>query len=115
MSNWSALQSMVSKSCFATFGVPVIYTPADSRTNISGDQVSLNGIFDERREDVLFLDRGTAGIDGSAPRIMLEITVSELGFVPMEGDEVSVNGTTYRVNDVKLTSGGNAELFIFPV
>ncbi len=102
---WDKLLALVNRSCLATFGVPVIYTPSiETRTELGGTPIDLVGVFDEKWENVTLM--GTGGMDAVVPHPVVEIKVADLGIDPMAGDEVAINGLSYRILDVQLDGKG---------
>ena len=102
---WDNLLTLVNRSCLATFGVPVIYTPSmETRMELGGTPITLGGIFDEKWENVTLM--GTNGVDAVVPHPVVEIKVADLGIDPMAGDEVVVDGVIYRILDVQLDGKG---------
>ncbi len=111
MSRWDNLLNLANRTCLATFGVPVVYTPSlETRMELGGTTISLVGVFDEKRDIVTLM--GTNGMDAVVPHPVVEIKVADLGIDPMAGDEVAVNGLTYRILDVQLDGKGMALLHL---
>ena len=105
MSRWNNLLKLVNQSCLATFGVPVVYTPAPD-----GTPINLHGVFDEKRDTVSLM--GDGGLDAVVPHAVVEIRISDLGVDPLADDGVMVNGLTYRILDVQLDGKGMALLHL---
>ena len=111
MTRWNNLLTQVNRSCFSMFGVPVIYTPSlETRMELGGIPITIEGVFDERRETVSLM--GAGGLDAVIPRPVVEIQLSELGIEPMAGDEVTVGGVSYRVQEVQPTGNSLAILVL---
>lgn len=116
MSRWNRLLELVTRPCLATFGVPVVYTPSlDKRPEFGGAPITLVGIFDQKREIVAL--GGSGGMDAIAIHSVVEIRLSDLiitGEVidPMEGDDMTISGLTYRVLDVQPDGKGLAVLIL---
>lgn len=111
MSQWGNLVGLVNQNCLATFGIPVVYTPSmETRMELSGTPVELDGIFDEKSEVVSLM--GMDGMDAIIPRLVLEIRLSDLGFPPMTGDAVAIYGITYNILEVRSTGNGVAVMIL---
>ena len=94
------LIGLVHRSCFATFGVPVSYTPSlRNRPELEEQPIAITGIFDDRRVNLTLMGAGLNGMDAVVPQTTLELRLSDLGFDPMAGDEVMVNSISYQVMD----------------
>ncbi|MBF0437448.1 MAG: hypothetical protein HQL77_19085 [Magnetococcales bacterium] len=105
MSRWNKLLTLMNRSCFATFSVPVVYTPSlENRMELGGTPINLVGIFDEKREVVSLM--GSDGMDAVIPRSVLEIRIADLGIEPMAGDDVTIDGMPYRVFEVQPNGDG---------
>ncbi|MBF0339474.1 MAG: hypothetical protein HQL95_00745 [Magnetococcales bacterium] len=109
MSRWDNLLALVHRPCFATFGVPVTYTPALARM-LGGTPIDLVGIFDGKREIVSV--GGSGGMEAVTLHSVVEIKIADLGFDPMAGDDVAVAGLTYRILDVQPDGKGLAVLVL---
>lgn len=79
---------------------------------LGGTPVNLMGIFDEHREEITLMADGSSGMGGVIQRSVLEIKISDLGFAPMDGDEVTIAGLTYRILEVQPNGNGMAILII---
>jgi hypothetical protein len=111
VTRWDNLLTQANRSCFSMFGVPVIYTPSlETRMELGGIPITIEGVFDERRETVSLM--GAGGLDAVVPRPVVEIQLAELGIEPMVGDEVTVGALSYRVQEVQPTGGGLAILVL---
>lgn len=111
MSRWDNLLNLSNRTCLATFGVPVVYTPSmETRMELGGAPINLVGVFDEKRDIVTLM--GSGGLDAVVPHPAVEIRVADLGIDPMSGDDVAVNGLTYRILDVQLDGRGMALLHL---
>ena len=104
MSNWDNLLKLANQSCLATFGVPVVYTPA-----LDGTPINLQGVFDEKRDMVSLMGDG---LDAVVPQAVVEIRISDLGVDPISDDQVTIDGLTYRILDVQLDGKGMAQLHL---
>ncbi|MBF0108757.1 MAG: hypothetical protein HQL76_06240 [Magnetococcales bacterium] len=94
------MRTLLNRSCFATFSIPVVYTPSlENRMELGGMPINLVGIFDEKREIVSLM--GNGGLDVVIPRAVLEIKISDLGIEPMAEDDVTIDGVPYRVFEVQ--------------
>ncbi len=114
MSDWSDAIADLQDACRDTFGVPVSYIPSvEKRPGLGGATIEISGIFDDSRETVnVMAGGGGSGMEAVIPRPVVEIRMSDLGVDPMEGDEVIVDGVTYRIIDVHLDGHGSAVLFL---
>jgi hypothetical protein len=108
---WDNLLTLMNRTCLATFGVPVVYTPSmETRMELGGTPIALEGVFDEKWENVTLM--GTNGMDAVVPHPVVEIRVFDLGIDPMAEDEVAINGLSYRILDVQLDGKGMAMLHL---
>lgn len=111
--SWDALLQQVNRSCMATFGVPVVYRPALRNRPEMGEQpLDVVGIFDERHSTFTLSGAGEGGFETIVPRTTLELRSSDLGFEPLAGDTVMVDGVSYQVTDVQPDSRGASVLFL---
>lgn len=102
MSRWSNLLALANQSCLATFGVPVSYRPAlRNHPELAEQPIAVTGIFDEHNADITLMGAGDNGLEVIVPQITLELRLSDLGFLPMAGDEVTVESIRYRIVEVR--------------
>ncbi|MBF0116452.1 MAG: hypothetical protein HQM04_15600 [Magnetococcales bacterium] len=102
MSRWDALSGLVNRSCLATFGVPVTYRPAlRNQPDLAEQPFAITGIFTEKNLNITLMGAGANGLDAIVPQPTLEVRLSDLGFLPMVGDEVTVDGPLYQVVEVQ--------------
>ena len=100
MTRLDRMINLVHRPCFATFGIPVSYTPSlRNRPELEEQSIAITGIFDDRRVNLTLMGAGLNGLDAVVPQTTLELRLSDLGFDPMAGDEVTVNGISYQVMD----------------
>ncbi|MBF0137470.1 MAG: hypothetical protein HQL65_14630 [Magnetococcales bacterium] len=105
---WYQSLDTLQQVCRDTFGVPVTYRPSViTRPDLGGISIQVTAIFEDDQEPQSFMG---GGIDAIVPRTTLELRVADLGFDPVAGDDVLVNGHSYRVKDVQLDSHGTALL-----
>ena len=113
MSRLDRLIGLVNRSCLATFGIPVSYTPSlRNRPELEEQPIAITGIFDDRRVNLTLMGAGLNGIEAVVPQTTLELRLSDLGFDPMPGDEVTVNGLSYQVMDAQPNGTGLVTLTI---
>ena len=114
MTDWASAVGDLQEACRDTFGVPVRYIPSvEKRPGLGGAAIEITGIFDDSRETVNVMSgAGGGGMEAVIPRPVVEIRVADLGVEPMEGDEVTVNGITYRILDVQADGHGAAVLVL---
>lgn len=113
MTEWQQSVDALQTACLQAFGVPVVYTPSlDNRMELGGTPVNLTGIYNENLENVSLMGRDSVGIDAVVPRSTVEIKVSDLGFDPMAGDEVTLVGLTFRILEVETDVNGMSVLFL---
>ncbi len=113
MSRWANLVGLANQACLSLYGVPVTYTPAmETRLELAGIPVALTGIFDDRLEEVVILGDGGSGVPAVVPRQTLEIRIADLGFDPLAGDEVVIDGVAYRIQEVRTNGVGMASLHL---
>ena len=114
MTNWSDAVSDLQSACQDTFGIPVSYIPSiEKRPCLAGAAIKITGIFDESRETVnLMAGGGGGGMEAVIPRPVVELRLTDLGIDPLEGDEVVVDGVTYRIMDVQRDGHGSAALLL---
>lgn len=82
-------------ACVKAFGTPVTYQPE------SADAFTVKGILDKKTEEAQY-----------AHGVYLRLFVNTADFPqpPAQGDEVTVNGSTYKVFEVLLDVAGGAYL-----
>ncbi len=114
MNEWQNAVADLQEVCWDTFGVPVRYIPSvEKRPGLGGAAIEITGIFDDSRETVnVMAGGGGSGMEAVIPRPVVEIRIADLGVDPMEGDEVIVDGSTYRIIDIHLDGHGAAVLFL---
>ena len=110
---WDNLLKLANRSILATFGVPVSYTPSlRNQPDLAEASFPIIGIFTEKNLNITLMGSGESGLDAMVPQPTLELRSSDMGFLPMAGDEVTVNGLTYRILDVQLDGKGMALLHL---
>lgn len=85
------------------FAEAVTYAPA------SGAAYTTQGVFTEGFQVVTLLEDGSS-ITGEQPR--LGVRLADLSAAPLQGDAITIRGTTYSVNEVRLDSHGRADLML---
>ena len=109
MTDWSNAVADLQEACLDIFGVPVHYIPCvNKRPGLGGQAIEVTGIFDDNRETVTV----AGGMDAVVPRPVVELRLSDLGIDPMEGDEVQVEGVSYRILDVQPDGHGAVVLVL---
>ncbi|MEO5364474.1 MAG: hypothetical protein H7838_12740 [Magnetococcus sp. DMHC-8] len=102
MSGWDNLLKLANQSCLATFGIQATYRPAlRNHPELAEHPIMVTGIFEERNADLTVMGAGENGLDVIVPQTTLELRLSDLGFLPMAGDEVIVGGLLYRIVEVR--------------
>ncbi|MBF0147272.1 MAG: hypothetical protein HQL84_16060 [Magnetococcales bacterium] len=103
--DWNDALEGLQAACLETFGTPVIYHLVSPDRDLTGQApVNLTGVFDAHRVEISIMEHG--GMDAVVPKQVLEFKIADLGGPePMIGDEVTINGTFYRVLDVRPTQG----------
>ena len=113
MNDWNLALAGLQEACRDTFGVPVSYIPSvANRPERQGQAVTLTAIFDENREMVNIMSGGSGGMDAVIPRPVLSLRRVDLGFDPLEGDEVILSNILYRVIDVQPDGAGMFDLIL---
>jgi hypothetical protein len=97
MADWASLANKLSEQVLAAFGRAVTYTPQ------AGSSFALTGI----------LDRG-ARPENAAPGTYALLFVRAAAFVqpPARGDEVTVDGSIYKVVDLEADAEGGLRLVL---
>ena len=85
------------------FAEAVTYIPA------GGAPYASQGVFTEGFQVVTILEDGSP-ITGEQPR--LGVRLADLRATPVQGDAVTVRGTTYSVNEPRFDSHGRADLML---
>lgn len=83
------------------FGSSVTYTPT------SGSPVTIDGVFNRRYYELV---EGDVPVSTDQPNLLVRI--ADLAADPVEGDEVTVSGQTYRVYRVEKDGEGAALLLL---
>ena len=111
MTRWDNLIKLANQSCLATFGTPVAYRPAlRNQPDLAEQSFPITGIFTEKNLNITLMGAGANGLDVIVPQPTLEVRLSDLGFLPMVGDEVTVDGPLYQVVEVQSDGRGMALL-----
>ncbi|MBF0128258.1 MAG: hypothetical protein HQM02_13735, partial [Magnetococcales bacterium] len=106
--DWQRAVGDLQQACRDAFGIPVTYYPSlRNRPELAGRGVAVVGVLDDRRETLTIM--GSNGVETVVPNTTLDLRLADLGFAPLEGDEVVVNAASYRVRDV-LADGQGAAL-----
>lgn len=95
MADFASLLDGLNTAAVAAFGREVIYTPQ------SGTPATVRAIFQPSHE-----------AEDSAPGVygVLFVRLADLGRPPERGDEVSMDGTLYKVFDIEADTSGGAVL-----
>ena len=91
MASWQDLTDTLNTGVLGAFGIEVIYTPQ------TGDPVTVRAIFESTRE-----------AEENAPGVyaVLFVRAGDLPQTPERGDEVTVDGVTYKVYDIETDTTG---------
>lgn len=92
----------VLKAVLGVFGEPVVYRPT------SGASFAANGLFNEAYHEVA-LNEDQAPVTTEQP--VIDIRLAEIA-APVQGDRLSVRGSTYIVREVRLDGVGGARLML---
>jgi hypothetical protein len=86
VSDWASLTNALNTGVLGAFGREVVYTPQ------AGDPVNVRAIFESTRE-----------AEENAPGVyaVLFVRAGDLSLPPQRGDEVTVDGATYKVYDLE--------------
>jgi hypothetical protein len=97
MADWASLVNGLNEQVLSTFGQQVTYTPQ------AGSSFALTGI----------LDRGARPED-AAPGVYALLFVRAAAFAqpPARGDEVTVDGSVYKVVDLEADAEGGLRLVL---
>ena len=102
MTGWDDLAAMVGGAARDAFGTTVLYRPE------SGDPVTITAIF--------HAEHAEAGLAGGVPVTttapVLDVLLADLATAPGEGDTLTVDGSDYRVVDVRADGMGGAKLIL---
>lgn len=95
MSDWASLTNALNTTVVGAFGREVVYTPR------AGDAITIRAIFQSTREP-----------EENAPGVyaVLFVRAGDLPQTPERGDEVTVDGRTYKVFDIEADTTGAAVL-----
>jgi hypothetical protein len=91
VSDWGSLTNALNISVLGAFGREVVYMPQ------AGDTVTVRAIFESTRET-----------EENAPGVyaVLFVRAGDLPQPPERGDEVTVDGVTYKVFDIEADTTG---------
>ena len=98
---WSDLVNTLDAACLATFGIAVTFTPQDG----SGAQ-QITGII---QNPTMAEDYVPGSVQGTAV-VRLFVRFAGIDPAPRMGDTITVNGTTYNVQEVAVDTQGGAVL-----
>ena len=112
LSDWNQAVNNLHQICQETFGIPVSYIPSvRERPELGGKAIGITGIFDDSQETMDTINKG-GSMEAVIPYPTLELNLEDLGIRPMEGDEMVISNTTYRILDIHLDGHGTALLFL---
>jgi hypothetical protein len=101
-SNWRNLTSGLLDQCVKAFGVTATYSP------LTGDDYEVDGVFDR---PFLKIEAGQDNSHlSSAPSF--GVNESDMENTPVEGDEVTIEGTVYKVFEVQPDKQGHIKLLL---
>ena len=91
MADWGSLTNALNTTVLGAFGRDVVYTPQ------AGDSITIRGIFESTHEP-----------EETAPGVyaVLFVRAGDLSQPPERGDEVTVDGVTYKVFDIEADTTG---------
>ena len=113
MTGWSDALSDLHVACQDTFGIPVSYIPSvEKRPGLGGAAIEITGIFDDNRATINLMGGGGNSMEAVIPRPIVELRLADIGIDPMEGDEVQVEGVSYRILDVQPDGHGAVVLVL---
>lgn len=95
MADWASLLGALNTTVLGAFGRDVMYLPQ------AGGQKSLRAIFENTRD----AQENSPGVYA-----VLFIQLADLPQPPVRGDEVEVDGTTYKVFEIEADTSGSAVL-----
>jgi hypothetical protein len=98
---WSDLVNTLDTACLATFGIAVTFTPQDG----SGEQ-QITGII---QNPAMAEDYVPGSVQGTAV-VRLFVRFAGIAPAPRMGDTITMNGTTYDVQEVAVDTQGGAVL-----
>lgn len=83
------------EACLRVFGKDVTYLPQ------AGGQTTIRGVFESTREP-----------EDASPGVyaVLFVRLADLPAAPLRGEEVEVDGTTYKVFEIEADTSGSAVL-----
>lgn len=83
------------QACLRVFGNDVTYLPQ------AGGQTTVRGVFESTREP-----------EDASPGVyaVLFVRLADLPAAPLRGDEVEIDGTTYKVFEIEADTSGSAIL-----
>ncbi|MBF0401394.1 MAG: hypothetical protein HQL90_11565 [Magnetococcales bacterium] len=102
MNRWETLANLANQLCLGIFGSTVSYRPAlRNHPELAEALFTVVGIFTEKNIHITLMGAGTNGLDTIVPQPTLELRLSDLTFLPLVGDEVTVDGLLYKVVEVQ--------------
>jgi hypothetical protein len=93
--SWDAAMGALNKACLSTFGRQVTYQPA------AGAPVTITGIVDSGSR----LEEHSPGVYA-----VLFMRLADLAQPPACGDQVQIDGTTYKVFEVEADAAGGVKI-----
>lgn len=102
MTDWHTLREQAHTDALAVFGQDVTYTPQ------GGQSETVKGVFYDESTHVD--ETGRAGVQSVQPHVDVQLSV--LSESPEVDDEVTVDGSTYTVMEVRRDGQGGARLIL---
>jgi hypothetical protein len=93
--SWDAAMGALNAACLGVFGRQVLYRP------VGGNPIVVTGIL----ETGVRLEENAPGIYA-----LLFLRATDLSSPPERGDEVEIDGATYKVFEVEADAGGGVKL-----
>ena len=95
MADWTSLLSGLNTTVLSAFGREVTYSPS------TGEAIAINAIVETARET-----------EDTAPGVyaLIFLRLGDLPRSPERGDEVAMDGLSYKVFDIEADGGGGALL-----
>lgn len=108
MTHWAESMADLNIACRDEFGIPAVYLPsATNHPDLAGKSFAIIGVVSDNRETGNLL-----GVRTVEQTVAFKIIQSDLGFDPMENDEIAIDSIIYRVLEIQTFRYGEIHMML---